>query len=354
MSALVRPNGDEIAVLYGPYKTKREITKIKVGDKLDMLCSDGLNYHVDVKEILDDGKARLHFRHWSAKYDYVGPIDNLYLADQGKYSDGISSTNTYPTLAKLEAERKQKERYAASSSARAASNGSGKDYSSETRYPEDFLAKPRPYSSKSRKRQSSDGANDDEDHHGKRRGSNADSINSDDDDDNSPDGANDEDTRTGTGEGPGKRAKKEALPKHRLLSHDSSRSSGASSGSGPSGSGSGSGSKGHVRISEGGDERGPSDGDEKQLDRQQLLTALKDALHLEKAITETAKAIEIVDSHGATLFGDGEAGNGHGHGHGHGKKVKPSKYTSKQLLELLSARKNIDEVILQVVDSLVG
>lgn len=86
MSVLIRPLGDEIAMVYGQYKTKKEIKKIKIGDKLDILCSDGLNYHVEVKEIGDNG--RLHFNHWSIKYDYVGPFTSLYLAKQDKYSEG--------------------------------------------------------------------------------------------------------------------------------------------------------------------------------------------------------------------------------------------------------------------------
>ena len=68
MSALLRPNGDEIASIYGEYMSKREVRKIQVGEKFDILCSDGLNYHVEVQEI-KEGKpstAKLHFRFWSA------------------------------------------------------------------------------------------------------------------------------------------------------------------------------------------------------------------------------------------------------------------------------------------------
>lgn len=148
MSALLRPLGDEIATVYGAYKTKKDVKRIVKGDKLDILCSDGLNYHVEVKET--GAAGRLHFRHWSVKHDYIGSFDELYLATQGTYSEGISAQNTYPTL-------KGDDKSKTSSITKPVSNNSSADsrpqnFPSGTRYPEDFLSKPRFASSHSRKR----------------------------------------------------------------------------------------------------------------------------------------------------------------------------------------------------------
>ena len=148
MSALLRPLGDEIATVYGAYKTKKDVKRIVKGDKLDILCSDGLNYHVEVKET--GAAGRLHFRHWSVKHDYIGSFDELYLATQGTYSEGISAQNTYPTL-------KGDDKSKSSSITKPVSNNSSADsrpqnFPSGTRYPEDFLSKPRFASSHSRKR----------------------------------------------------------------------------------------------------------------------------------------------------------------------------------------------------------
>jgi hypothetical protein len=150
MSALLRPLGDEIATVYGAYKSKKDVKKIVKGDKLDILCSDGLNYHVEVKET--GAAGRLHFRHWSVKHDYIGSFDDLYLATQGTYSEGISAQNTYPTL-------KGDDKSKSSSISKPVSSNSGTDsrpqnFPSGTRYPEDFLSKPRFASSHSRKRAS--------------------------------------------------------------------------------------------------------------------------------------------------------------------------------------------------------
>lgn len=144
MSALLRPHGDEIATVYGPYKTKKEVKKIAKGDKLDILCSDGLNYHVEVKEIAAN-QGRLHFRHWSVKYDYIGSFEVLYLANQGMYSEGISAQNTYPVKRETGGEKVK-------SSVIVNVDASSKNFPSGTRYPEDFLGKPRYPTTNSRKR----------------------------------------------------------------------------------------------------------------------------------------------------------------------------------------------------------
>ena len=150
MSALLRPLGDEIATVYGAYKTKKEVKKIAKGDKLDILCSDGLNYHVEVKEVGSVG--RLHFRHWSVKYDYIGSFDELYLAQQGTFSDGISAQNTYPTLVKRDSVGEKPKSSSTIKNQTNPADSRPQNFPSGTRYPEDFLSKPRYAASHSRKR----------------------------------------------------------------------------------------------------------------------------------------------------------------------------------------------------------
>lgn len=152
MSALLRPHGDEIATVYGPYFSKKDVKKIVKGDKLDILCSDGLNYHVEVKEAGETG--RLHFRHWSVKFDFIGSFEELYLASQGTYSEGISAQNSYPALVKGDGNGDKSK---AVLNSRASTGSIGVDtrpqnFPSGTRYPEDFLSKPRFAASHSRKR----------------------------------------------------------------------------------------------------------------------------------------------------------------------------------------------------------
>ena len=55
-----------VAIHYGEYLSISDIKKLEVGTLLDILCSDGLNYHVQVKKN-DNGNGLLHFRHWSKK-----------------------------------------------------------------------------------------------------------------------------------------------------------------------------------------------------------------------------------------------------------------------------------------------
>lgn len=87
--------GDEVASIYGPYMSPSEQRKIQKGETFDLLCDDGLNYHVEVKEVKENGTGLLHFRNWSTKWDYKGPLDVLYLAPRGTYSEGISAQNSY-------------------------------------------------------------------------------------------------------------------------------------------------------------------------------------------------------------------------------------------------------------------
>ena len=151
MSALLRPLGDEIASVYGSYKSKKEVKKIAEGDELDILCSDGLNYHVVVKECGDIG--RLHFRQWSRKHDYVGSFDELYLAKRGTFSEGISAVNTYPAIIKKDSlGDKSKVNSGTKAATVSLTDPRSQNFPSGTRYPEDFLSKPRFPSSSSRKR----------------------------------------------------------------------------------------------------------------------------------------------------------------------------------------------------------
>jgi len=58
-----------VAVHYGKYWSEAEIkSKVKPGVKLDILCTDGLNYHVDVKAFdKSTGSGHLHFCRWSIR-----------------------------------------------------------------------------------------------------------------------------------------------------------------------------------------------------------------------------------------------------------------------------------------------
>ena len=102
MSVLFRSKeNDEIASIYGEYYKPRDIKKITKGDKLDLLCDDGLNYHVDVKEVNHDANTTLlHFCKWSSKYDYKGSLDILYITKIGKFSEGITLQNNYVFMEK--------------------------------------------------------------------------------------------------------------------------------------------------------------------------------------------------------------------------------------------------------------
>ena len=47
---LHRPVGDETAACYGDYLSPAEVKQLAEGDVLDVLCNDGMNYHVEVKK----------------------------------------------------------------------------------------------------------------------------------------------------------------------------------------------------------------------------------------------------------------------------------------------------------------
>jgi hypothetical protein len=85
-----------MAKFYGQYKTSAQLEHFEKGNKYEVLCDDGNNYIVDVKEFNPLTKSgRLHFQFWSATFDYNGAFDKLYLADEGTYTKGQSKKNSY-------------------------------------------------------------------------------------------------------------------------------------------------------------------------------------------------------------------------------------------------------------------
>jgi len=137
--------GNEVANHYGSYI--KDITKLQPGIVLDILCNDGLHYHVELKEYdKQTGIGKLHFCKWSKKYDYTGQLKDLYLAEKEKYSkiNNLSDKNNYADIQSgspstiNQPKRKEKPRT---------------KFPTETKYPEDFLGPPK-NSTTSRKRTS--------------------------------------------------------------------------------------------------------------------------------------------------------------------------------------------------------
>jgi hypothetical protein len=88
-----RPFGDQIARTYGiTAYNKTKVEKIKADLSYDVLCSDGKNYAAVVKNV--QGKLILHYKYWSKRHDYHGPMDILYLAEEGLFSV-VSEQNKY-------------------------------------------------------------------------------------------------------------------------------------------------------------------------------------------------------------------------------------------------------------------
>jgi hypothetical protein len=137
MSLFLRPAGDEVASIYGPYFTARQITCIQAGERLDVLCTDGLNYIVVVKEYDKDADyGVLHFDKWSSKWDYKGPFINLYIAKNGRYTDKISSRNNYAHLTLNVEQEKDKDKDKDKIKA-------VHQFQSGTKYPDNYFEKPR-------------------------------------------------------------------------------------------------------------------------------------------------------------------------------------------------------------------
>ena len=110
MAALTRPLGDAISTIYGAdlYLTKKDLKRMKVGDRYEVLCEDALHYMVEVKELHIVGGGggsssnslygKLHFNRWNRKFDYTGFLHALYIAPMNTFSKGMLNigTNQYP------------------------------------------------------------------------------------------------------------------------------------------------------------------------------------------------------------------------------------------------------------------
>jgi hypothetical protein len=379
MAALHRPVGDEIAEVYGPYKSRKDLRKLKIGDKLDMLCTDGLNYHVEIKELEDDRTARIHFMYWGKKYDYVGLIDTLYLADMGKYSEGISAQNTYPALAKT-ADEEEKPTKKSSSSHASSSNNKAEvqkpSYTEAQRYPEDFLSKPRFKTSQTRKRSNEDEQVEDIGGPLRKRKSGAaaalDNVSpggdddGDDDDDDSPvvkaesdpttvpddSNGNDNDS-SDDASGNGDEVSNESQPQlppaptvhHRLLVPGHADASSSSAVIPP---------KVVTSASSDAAYRVALDAvtctEEMPGRHQAILSGLRGLIGSDTSAKETKKALLLIAKY-PKLFENGGDGHAAATANTNGTLKKPQ-YTATMLSELLLARQQIDEVVSEILISL--
>ena len=101
MSVLKRPYGDELASEY-LHIFPSQLT-IKQGLQYDILCEDLRHYICEIVAVGEnDNITKIHFPHWSSKYDYVGDIKELYLANIGNYSIsmGLNPIEQVPTVIK--------------------------------------------------------------------------------------------------------------------------------------------------------------------------------------------------------------------------------------------------------------
>jgi hypothetical protein len=144
----MRPDGDEIAANYGDYFDSSRISAIRKGDRYEALCKDGLNYVVEVKDFSPETNiGHLHFPRWKTKYDYKGNLEKVYLVEEGTYSSEgkLTLNNTY----ELDGGSSSKRLQNAQRSKRPPSTMSS--YAANTRYDEDYFAKPRPRWAKKRR-----------------------------------------------------------------------------------------------------------------------------------------------------------------------------------------------------------
>ena len=148
----VRPQGDEYADIYGTYLGPLELKRRrKIGEEFDVLSSDGLNYMCTIVQVKPNGDIKLHFPHWGKKYDYVGDMTKLYLANKATFSKeaGISEQNKYPELIMRELVGKSKA-VGKRGDQLIYNPGGGPSrqpkrcYEESTRHDDDFLKRPRP------------------------------------------------------------------------------------------------------------------------------------------------------------------------------------------------------------------
>lgn len=149
MSLLFRPAGDELAAQYGEYFDLAAMSTITPGGKYEVLCSDGMNYIVEIKHFDPVSfTGHLHFRNWKTRFDYKGSIRDVYMTTEGKYSKdaGITAFNTYETE-----NGPQSSRRASHVGSRKLPLGEKSSYAANTKYDDDFFAKPRPTWAKRRR-----------------------------------------------------------------------------------------------------------------------------------------------------------------------------------------------------------
>lgn len=85
MSIAKRPSCDVMAKKYGNYQINAKT--LKAGDKLDVLCTDGINYIVRVESFdHTTGHIHLHFRGWNKHHDYKGPLKDIYVVEEGTFT----------------------------------------------------------------------------------------------------------------------------------------------------------------------------------------------------------------------------------------------------------------------------
>lgn len=148
MSLLFKPAGDELATQYGEYFDLAALSTISVGGRYEVLCSDGMNYIVEIKQFDPVSFiGHVHFRHWKTRFDFKGCIRDVYMTTEGRYSKdaGITANNTYETENNSQSARRS------SLGNRKLSLGEKSSYAANTKYDDDFFAKPRPKWAKRRR-----------------------------------------------------------------------------------------------------------------------------------------------------------------------------------------------------------
>lgn len=149
MSLLFKPAGDELATQYGEYFDLAALSTISVGGRYEVLCSDGMNYIVEIKQFDPVSFiGHIHFRHWKTRFDFKGSIRDVYMTTEGRYSKdaGITASNTYETENVSQSARRSSQ-----IGSRKLSLGEKSSYAANTKYDDDFFAKPRPKWAKRRR-----------------------------------------------------------------------------------------------------------------------------------------------------------------------------------------------------------